>query len=1031
MKKTAVILFLIIHTALNVHSQNKEKILVLSDIEGQYKALQTLLIRGKVIDSNQRWTFGKGHLVLLGDMIDRGDHVVEVWDLIKKLETEAQAAGGQVHYILGNHEIMNLSGDWRYVNKKYLAKPGELKPEYAALLSATSANGKWLRSKHIVEKIGDVLFVHAGISPQVNAAAISLDRMNEIAQKYLDKALYYKTPALAADVPAADRKDFELVFNARTSSPFWYRNYYRLVGEQFVTGNDEANLDSALQQYQVKHIVTGHSIVADTVTVHYGGKLFNTDVEHAEGHSEALLMEDGKYIHITVPFATAQWITVPYAEPEGRRPVPVFWKSFAQRKKVTSATLYITALGMYEAQLNGKKIGQDFFTPGFTRYDKRLQYQQYDVTRLIKANNELKVWVGEGWYRGPFRTLTGEPKPNIYGNKAGLVVELLLNYADGSASKMFSDSTWTCTESTIRYSELYDGEMQDTREGAPTFTGDRKLLSASGVMPRVPFNQLVLSEAEPVRKHETFKPLKIFTSPKGEQLIDFGQNLAGWVQIKVKGRAGDTILLYHAEVLDKEGNFYTGNLREAKATDTYILNGTQQTLEPHFTYHGFRYVKLVGIAPSKVQLTAIALYSDLAQTGTFSCSDPLINQLQHNIAWSMKSNFVDIPTDCPQRSERLGWTGDAQAICGTASFLMDTRRFFAKWLKDVAAEQGSNGAVPTYVPRASPGEEVVNGVAGWGDAATIVPWTMYTVYGDTAVLREQYASMKAWVDYVKSVSTDGLWHAKGYGDWYAQGPATDLLLINQCFRAHSLDILVKTANVLGYAMDAQNYQQKLDSVKQIFAKNFITPTGIFTSDTQTAYLLALQFNLLTEKHAETAVLRLVNLLKENNKHLATGVLGTPYLLPVLSNYGYSELAFEVLKQIDCPSWLYPVTKGATTMWEKWDAIKPDGTATESSFNHYAYGAVGSWLYEHLAGIQAAEPGYKKIIIKPEIGGGITWAKASYTCDYGDIVSSWEVKNGKLKLQVEIPKGTTAQIFVPSADEKSYHKHEVGSGKFSF
>ncbi|WP_439697437.1 family 78 glycoside hydrolase catalytic domain [Mucilaginibacter sp. AW1-7] len=720
------------------------------------------------------------------------------------------------------------------------------------------------------------------------------------------------------------------------------------------------------------------------------------------------------------PFKAARWITVPYAEGTGKRNCPLFEKSFVTHKPIAKAVLTITALGLYEANINGKRVSDAYFTPGFTVYNKRLQYQQYEVTKLLSQKNTLKVLIGEGWYRGTFRNENSDEARNNFGNEAGLIAELNIAYKDGSHTTIATGPGWTCRKSNIQYSELYDGEMQETRNSVQS--------SYPAKLSDVNVN-LVLQESEYVKKHETFSPVRIFRTPKGEQVADFGQNLAGWVKLTIKRKAGDTIKLGHAELLDNAGNFYAGNLRTAKAEDIYILNGEAQTLEPHFTYHGFRYIKLQGTDATKVKLQAIAIYTDLKPTGTFACSDSLINKLYQNISWSLKSNFVDIPTDCPQRSERLGWTGDAQVFAGTAMYLYDTKRFYSKWLRDLEVEQGSNGAVPNFLPRSMPNTDVDFGVAGWGDAATIMPWTLYQAYGDKALLREQYPVMKKWVDYMTSVSKEGLFLKNGYGDWYAMGASTSVVFIDQCFYAYSTRLVRDAAKVLGHAADVQQYETLYSSV----VKRFREVYGKFNrkdTRTQTAYVLALAFDLLPENERAEAAKLLAENIRSNGNKQATGFLGTPYLLPVLSRFGYSTLAYTLLEQQECPSWLYPVTKGATTIWERWDAIKPDGTLQEASFNHYSYGAVGQWLYHNMAGISALEPGYRKIQIKPETG-TLNWCKASLITPQGKVAVHWQKLNGKLKMTVTVPKGTTAMIYVPKDDNSGYDLVNAGAGTHEY
>ncbi|RFM36243.1 alpha-L-rhamnosidase [Chitinophaga silvisoli] len=718
-------------------------------------------------------------------------------------------------------------------------------------------------------------------------------------------------------------------------------------------------------------------------------------------------------------FQSAKWIVPGFKEDTLLRPCPVYLKDIEVHQGLRAATLYLTAHGLYEARINSKRVGDAYFTPGYTRYDKRLQFQQYDVKKLLKKGpNAIAVTVGEGWYRGRFG---GALEPDTYGNDAGLLFQLELTYNDGRKVIIVSDSSWLCTTGPIRYSGLYEGELYDTRL-KPVLSGPVKTVD-------FPKDILIASTAPPVREKEQFHPLKVLTTPKGEQVIDFGQNLAGWVRCTLKGSAGDTIRLHHAEILDKEGNFYTGNLREAAATDTYVLDGKgKASFQPHFTWHGFRYVKVEGCRVKPEDFTAIALYSDLTPTGSFSSSNAMLNQLCHNITWSFKGNALDIPTDCPQRSERLGWTGDAQVFCRTASYLFDVDAFFAKWLQDLAAEQAPNGAIPSVIPDVYKKyrKDPRGGTAGWADAATIIPWTLYWVYGDTAVLNRQYMSMKAWVDYINSVSKDGLWQANGYGDWLAPGDSTSLPYIDQCYWANSTQLLINTARVLGKSDDVDKYTRSLQEIKSAFLKNYISPEGEAITNTQTAYVLALQFDMLPVNMKKNAAERLATLVMNKGNHLATGFLGTPYLLHALSENGYTDLAYRVLNQETCPSWLYPVKMGATTIWEKWDAIRPDSSVQAISYNHYSYGAVGEWLYRVVAGIDAASPGYEKILIHPHPGGGLTWVNASYNCAYGKIVSNWKTDNGKFTMHVEIPAGTRATIMIPGKESV-----EVAAGMYDF
>jgi len=762
----------------------------------------------------------------------------------------------------------------------------------------------------------------------------------------------------------------------------------------------------------------------------------------------------------------AKWIEAGFAEKDSmNRPAQYFRKQFSTNKKVSSATAYITAHGMYEAQINGKRVGDQYLTPGWTSYNKRLQYQVYDVTNLLtNGNNAIGVAIGTGWYRG-FLAWAGNK--NIYGKKAGVLFQLDITYSDGSTVSIISDETWKSSTGSIRYSEIYHGETIDAREEKTGWsTAGYNDAGWSGVTVQNYPNEILLATYnEPVKKHETFKPLKIFTTPKGEKVIDFGQNLVGWVIVKAKGNAGDKITIRHAEVLDKAGNFYTDNLRVANATATYFLSGKgDEIFEPHFTFYGFRYIKIEGVNEIKPEnFTAVALYSDMKLTGAFTSSNPLINQLQHNIQWGQRGNFLDVPTDCPQRDERLGWTGDAQAFSRTAAFNFGVNNFFAKWLRDVEADQYANGSVPFVIPNVLGPN--AGGSTGWADAATIIPWNMYLAYGDKRILETQFNSMKAWVGYMEKASKDYLWNTGfHFGDWLFFRPfddndgrsaVTDKYMIAQCFFANSVQIMINTAKVLGKNDDAARYTELLKNVKAAFVKEYLTPNGRLISGTQTAYVLALNFDMLPENLRQQAVEKLVANIKSYNNHLTTGFLGTPYLCHVLSRFGQTDLAFTLLMQESYPSWLYPVKMGATTIWERWNGIRPDSTfepASMNSFNHYAYGAIGDWMYRVVAGLDTYDdaPGYKHIKIKPHIGGGLTNASASLQTYYGKVSSGWKVDGNKIILDIEIPANTKATLLIPVsnadlvkengmplskdilvASEDGNIKLKIGSGKYHF
>jgi alpha-L-rhamnosidase len=736
---------------------------------------------------------------------------------------------------------------------------------------------------------------------------------------------------------------------------------------------------------------------------------------------------------------SAKWITS--SQPDTTPgPAPLFRKGFTIGKKVRSARLYITAHGVYEAFLNGKRVGDAYFTPGWTNYNKRLQYQVYDVTNLLtKGANAAAAMVGDGWYRGS----TYRGKKDIYGSVQGLLFQLEITLEDGSRQTIASDDSWTAGYGPIRSSEFFNGECYDAQQEKtgwllPGYDDKSwqkvKIETAS-------FGNLIATNAPLVRKHEIFKPLSIITTPKGETVIDFGQNLVGWVHFKINGHKGDTVSLLHGEVLDPQGNFYTENLRSALQSIKYIAKGTaDEWFEPHFTFQGFRYVKVQGPLDLK-NVEAIALYSDMGETGSFSTSNPLINQLQHNIQWGQKGNFVDIPTDCPQRDERLGWTGDAQAFSKTATFNMNVATFFEKWLKDLSSEQLPDGAVPYVIPNVLRPRD--NAAAGWSDVATIAPWNIYLAYGDTAILRDQYHSMKAWVNYIRSHAVDNLWNTGDhFGDWlfYTPGDAdddgraaiTDKHLIAQTFYANSTQLLINAARILGKKEDVEEYSALLPKIKEAFVEEYTTRKGRMVSGSQTAYVLALNFDMLPENLRRQAAARLVQNIKDYGNHLTTGFLGTPNLCHVLTRFGYNDIAYMLLLQDTYPSWLYPVKKGATTIWERWDGIRPNGAlqqANMNSFNHYAYGAIGDWMYKVITGINPVDsvPGYKHILIAPRPGGTLTHAEATLKTLYGNIASSWKLENGNFTLDIVVPNNTTAEIVLPFKNERS----KVGSGTYHF
>lgn len=767
-----------------------------------------------------------------------------------------------------------------------------------------------------------------------------------------------------------------------------------------------------------------------------------------------------------------EWIGVPWNEDKTiSQPAPILRKEFATRGRVQSARLYATSLGLYEVEINGRRVGDQLFTPGWNAYSERLQYQTYDVTSMLNSgNNAMGVMLGDGWYRG---YIGWGSQRNYYGEDLAFSSMLVIQYSNGSTETIITDQSWKATTGPIRKSDIYNGETYDARMemkgwSQPGF--DEANWQPVKIMPD-PGIELITPQAPPIKKIQELPPIAIFTTPKGDTVIDFGQNLVGHVKLTHTGNPDTKVMIRHAETLDKDGNFYTENLRSADQINTYIAKGNgTEVWEPRFTFQGFRYIAVSGY-PGNIDtegaFTAVAIHSDMEPTGHFDCSNPLINQLQHNIVWGQKGNFLDVPTDCPQRDERLGWTGDIQVFAPTANSNMFTAGFLTRWLADLQADQLDNGAVPHVIPNVL-GENSV-GAAGWADASVFVPWSLYQAYGDIRILDEQYESMQKWISYMGTRAArfgdphvwSGDFH---FGDWLAyatinrsdyQGAYTHTDLIATAFFAGSTSIMLQAAKILDKPEDVNYYTILLDRIVTAFRKEFITPNGRLSSDTQTAYLLALNFDLIPEDLRANSAQYFVNEVRRHG-HLTTGFLGTPHLNPTLSELGYQKEAYQLMQRTQYPSWLYPVTMGATTIWERWDGIKPDSTfqnAGMNSFNHYAYGAIGFWLYENVAGIKAAEPGYKSIRISPNPGGGLTHARATRKTLYGTIRSAWKIEDGQFHLETTIPANTTATIVLPFARSEMIRSDnalladalpnaiveekdetvsiEVGSGNYSF
>ncbi len=785
--------------------------------------------------------------------------------------------------------------------------------------------------------------------------------------------------------------------------------------------------------------------------------------DHAQGESEwsetarfetGLCQEDWQ----------AKWIEPEdEVDPKAYKPAPFLRRNFNIEGDIKQARLYVTAHGLYEAYLNGKRVGDQVFTPGNTDVVNRLQYQVYDVTELlIEGENCMGVILGDGWYRGAINVASLR---NAHGEKVALLSQLRITTSDGTTHLFVSDENWKTSAGPIVKSDPKKGETYDARLEMNGWNqvgfNDTKWKKVN--VAEFDYENLIPSESVPVRKKETFNPKSIHKTPAGETVIDFGQNIAGIVQMHVEGERGTSVKLTHSEVLDKDGNFSVNYLGVTvggafRQTDEYIIKGDgEEVYEPYFTVHGFRYVKVEGypgeIDPEK--FIAIAIYSDMDETGFFECSNVKLNQLFSNIKWSMKGNFLDIPTDCPTR-ERAGWTGDAQIFVHTGSLLMDDVTFYAKWIKDVSSQQYPDGKIRNVVPdkplnSTSKIESAFNlpaGSSGWGDAMVIIPWTLYQMFGNKTILADEYESMKRWVEYERKNAEKRHWTKKinpvnwftpeknahqkyiwdtnfHLGEWLEP----DILLKNvwktilrnilfgdpivaTAYYENSCRLLGKAAGVLGKTEDERAYLSLADKIKEAYIKEFINEDGTTTiyTDRQTPYVRALHFGYYDESLKPRLVEKLIERIKDKNWHLFTGFLTTPFLLPVLSDVGRSDIAYRILTQEDNPSWLYAINKGATTIWEDWEGISEEGVPTASQ-NHYSKGAVASWFFEYLCGIRLNPdvPAYKHFYLMPVVVEELDFASGSYQSIYGEIVSKWEKSGKEINFTFKIPANTSATV----------------------
>ncbi len=738
------------------------------------------------------------------------------------------------------------------------------------------------------------------------------------------------------------------------------------------------------------------------------------------------------------------WIKAP--KDTGEQAV-YFKKEIQWSKAPVKVEAKVTALGCYNLLIGGKKIGEQVLTPGFTAYQHRVQRQSYDVTAELAGGGELAIEVGQGWGISP---LGWKENDHIYGDRISCAAELIATFADGSAETITTDTDWDCYTHPVLETSIYGGEIWDGTY-QPELLGKAVAGDSYHVVDQV---------GEWIKPQERLKPIEYIVTPKGERVLDFGQNMTGWVELQIKGERGTVVAFDHAEVLDKDGNFYRENYRAAKAYAKFVLSGEEEVLAPHFTFYGFRYIRLLE-APAEIDpaaFTAVVLHSDMKRTGQFECGNALINQLYHNIIWGQKGNYLDIPTDCPQRDERMGWTGDAQVFCRTAAINYDVEKFFEKWLGDVAAEQGADGSVMGIVPDVFHKADYSSRIsAAWGDVATIAPWEIYLAYGNKELLRSHFPMMKKWVDYIHSAGKEEfLWlDGKHYGDWLAMDAgygicegATPTHMIATAFFAYSCKLVIKAGKVLGE--DVAEYESLYEKVLAKFRECYIEngapamkgaalsneyPAGkeppVINPDTQTARVLMLHFDLCTEEDRPKLAQQLAEMVEKNGTHLTTGFVGTPYLLHALSSNGYEKLAYDLLLQETFPSWLFSVKQGATTMWEHWDGIKEDGTfwkVSMNSYNHYAYGAVYDWIFGVAAGITVDEDGagYEKITIAPIADPRMGHLTASLETRRGKLLSHWEYQGERVAYRFEIPAGTIARILLPDGTDEI-----LGEGVYTY
>jgi len=780
--------------------------------------------------------------------------------------------------------------------------------------------------------------------------------------------------------------------------------------------------------------------------------------KHAFALAEVQVLAGGKVISLDCAVTAADSIeTGPWAAKNltdgdlrshalsGYEPLaaPMFRKEFqvpAGGGRVTRATLYISALGVYDALLNGKPVTDHALAPEWTDYTQRVQYQAHDLTQAINPGaNCLAVTVGDGWFAGKLglaQIVPGGPPRAIYGRQPRLIAHLVIDRETGEPQHIITDTTWkTSVDGPTRTADLLDGETHDARKEKPGWdrTGfDDRAWAGASVAQVPPTLRLVAQPNEPVRITRDLTPISITEPRPGAYVFDMGQNMVGWCRITMQGHAGQTVTLRHAEVLNPDGSIYTDNLRGAAQTDRYTFaTDGAATFEPRFTYHGFRYVEVTGISetPTPAMLTGRAMNSDCPEAGEFECSDPMVNRLWQNIVWTLRDNLIGVPTDCPQRDERCGWMGDILAFAPTACFAVDMAAFYTKWIPDTRDAQAKDGRFPDFAPHPYDPEARFSGVPAWGDAGVFVPWTAYQFYGDTRMLADHFAAAAKWVEFVHSKNPGLLWKASrgnDYGDWLnadtlkldnwpKEGAEVPKEVFATMFFYRSTQIVADMARVLGKTDEARKYAALAAEIRDAFAKEYLTAGGELRGNTQAGYALALQFGLIPEAQQQTATARMVERFKPYNGQISTGFHSTLPLMTQLSQRGHNDDAYRLLLNRKMPSWGYEIDHGATTVWERWDGYV-EGRGFQNpgmnSFSHYAIGAVGEWMFGTMLGIAPASPGFAEVSIAPRPGPGVDRARASYRSIRGTILSEWKRSDAGLTFDMTIPPNTSALVRLP-------------------